>query len=81
MTVVENKLLGGERTHAVPKQDVWLAWMFVLCDDPQRNHVFDELVKTTGPEFTKTSGRLCGEAMTAVIISINDKFRLRQCLG
>src|SRR6266550_2299960 len=33
MTVVEHKLLCGERAHAVSQQDVWPASMLVLCDD------------------------------------------------
>ncbi len=48
--------------------------MFILRDNPKRNHIFDELVKTSGTEFAKTFGRLCSQAVTAVIVSVNDKF-------
>jgi hypothetical protein len=33
MTMVEDKLLRGERTHTVPQQNVWLAHVLVLRDD------------------------------------------------
>jgi len=55
--------------------------MFVLRDDPKRNHVLDELIETAGPEFAKTSGRLCRQAMTSVIISVNDKVASDQFFG
>ena len=76
MTMVENKLLRCKRAQTVPQQNVRLARMFVLRDDPKRDHVFDELIKTAGAEFAKTSGRLCRQAMASVIISVNDKFSL-----
>src|SRR6266446_9443177 len=81
MAMVENKLLRRERTHAVAKQDVRFARMLLLRDDSKRNHIFDELIETAGSEVAKTSGRLCGQAVTAVIVSVNDKFRLRQGLS
>src|SRR5262245_30333189 len=50
MIVVEDKLLRGERAQAVAQQNAWLAWLFVLRDYAKKNHVFDELIKTGGPE-------------------------------
>src|SRR5438477_10607147 len=81
MTVIDNKLLRSKRAQAVPQQNVWLASMFVLRDDPKRNHVLDELIETAGLEFAKTSGRLCRQAMTSVIISVNDKVASDQFFG
>jgi hypothetical protein len=81
MTVIENKLLRCERAQAVPQQNVRLSRVFVLSGDSKRNHVFHELIKTARTEVAKTSGRLCRQAMTSVIVSVNDKFRLRQGLS
>ena len=81
MTVIDNKLLRSKRAQAVPQQNVWLAAMLVLRDDPKRNHVLDELIETAGTEFTKISGRLCRQAMTSVIISVNDKVASDQFFG
>ena len=55
--------------------------MFVLCDDSESNHVFDELIKTAWPEVAKTFGRFCSQAMTAMIVSVNNEFRVGQCLS
>ena len=71
MTVIENKLLRCERTEAVPQQNVRLIAVLVLGDNSERNHVFNELIKPTRPELAKTSGRLCSQAVTAVIVSVN----------
>ena len=79
--MVENELLRGERTQTVPEQNVWLTAVLVLGDDSERNHVFNELIEPTRPEFAKTSGRLCSQAMTSVIISVNDKVASDQFLG
>src|SRR5437762_12076044 len=73
MTMVENELLRGERAHAVAQQNVGLAWVLVFRDDSKRNHVFDELIKTAGSKVAKAAEGLCGQAMTPVIISVNDK--------
>src|SRR5438445_11401775 len=81
MAMVENKLLCRERAHAVAKQDVRFAQMLLLRDDPKRNHIFDELIETAGSEFAKTSGGLGGHAVTAVIVSVNNEFRVAQCLS
>jgi hypothetical protein len=79
--MVENELLRGERTQTVPQQNVWLTAVLVLGDNSERNHVFNELIEPTRPEFAKTSGRLCSQAMTSVIISVNDKVASDQFLG
>src|SRR6266853_2891080 len=55
--------------------------MFTLRDDPKRNHIFDELVKTSGTEFAKTFGRLCSQAVTSVIVPVNDKPVTNQDVG
>ena len=55
--------------------------MFVLSDDSKRNHVFDELIETAGTEFAKTSGRLCRQAVSAMIVSVDCKLILQQNLG
>src|SRR5438046_9742726 len=81
MTVIENKLLRREGTQAVPQQNVWLASMFVLCDDPKRNHVYNEYTETAGSEFTKTSGRLCRQAVSAMVVAVDCKIILQQNLG
>src|SRR6266536_633094 len=81
MTMVENKLLRSKRAQTVPQQDVWLARMFVLRDDPKRNHVLDELIKTAGAEFTKTARGFCGQPMTSVIVAVNDKVCINQFLS
>src|SRR5438874_6393922 len=81
MTVVDDKLLRGERTHTVPQQNVRLVRMFLLRDDAKRNHVFDELIKTAGAEFTKTARGFCGQPMTSVIVSVNDKPVTNQDVG
>src|SRR6266567_7354155 len=81
MTMVENKLLRSKRAQTVPQQNVWLARMFVLRDDPKRNHVLDELIKTAGAEFTKTARGFCGQPMTSVIVSVNDKVCIDQFLS
>src|SRR6266705_4572317 len=81
MTMVENKLLRSKRAQTVPQQNVWLARMFVLRDDPKRNHVLDELIKTAGAEFTKTARGFCGQPMTSVIVSVNDKPVTNQDVG
>ena len=79
--MVEDKLLRGERTHTVAKQNVWLAWVLALRDDSKRNHIFHELIKTAGSEVTKASSTFCGQAMAPVIASVNDKFSVHQCLS
>src|SRR6266404_228083 len=81
MTMVENKLLRSKRAQTVPQQNVWLARMFVLRDDPKRNHVLDELIKPAGAEFTKTARGFCGQAMTTVVVSVNDKLIFNQKVG
>src|SRR6266496_1753906 len=81
MTMVENKLLRCKRTQAVPQQNVWLARTFVLRDDPKRNHVLGKLIKTAGAEFTKTARGFCGQPMTSVIVSVNDKPVTNQDVG
>lgn len=81
MTVIENKLLRCERTQALPQQNVRLSRVFVLSDDPQGNHVFDELIETAGPEFAKTSGRLCRQAVSAMVVAVDCKLILQQNLG
>src|SRR6266480_5414830 len=81
MTMVENELLRGERTQTVPQQNVWLTAVLVLGDNSERNHVFNELIEPTRPEFAKTSGRLCRQAMTSMIISVNCELVLYQRLG
>src|SRR6202035_1225826 len=56
--------------------------MFVLRDDPERNHVIDQLIETARAEVAKTtSGRLCGQAMTSVIVPVNHKLIFNQNLG
>src|SRR4051812_42950204 len=55
--------------------------MFVLRDNSQRNHVFDELIETAGAEFTKTSGRLCCQAVSAMVVAVDCKLILQQNLG
>src|SRR2546430_17046809 len=80
MTMVENKLLCSKRAQTVPQQNVWLVRMFVLRDDPKRNHVFSELIKAAGAEFTKTARWPCGQPMTSVIVSVNDKVCINQFL-
>ena len=55
--------------------------MFVLCDDSESNHVIDELIKTAWPEVAKTFGPFCSQSMTAMIISVNNEFRVGQCLS
>src|ERR1700731_844621 len=55
--------------------------MFALRDDAKRNHVFNELIKAAGAEVPKTSGRLCRQAMTAMIVSVNDKPVTNQDIG
>src|SRR6266576_3077206 len=55
--------------------------MFVLCDHPKRNHVFDELIETAGPEFSKTSGRLRRQAVTTMVVAVDCKLILQQNLG
>src|SRR5437016_12306102 len=81
MTVIENKLLRCKRTQAVPQQDIRFARVFPLSDNSERNHVFNELIEPTRPEFAKTSGRLCRQAMTSVIVSVNDKPITNQDIG
>src|SRR6266446_5948964 len=81
MTVVDDKLLRGERTHTVSQQNVRLVRMFLLRDDAKRNHIFNELIKTAGTEFAKTARGFCGQPMTSVIISINDKPVTNQDVG
>src|SRR6266540_1923456 len=72
MTMVENKLLRCKRAQTVPQQNVWLVRMFVLRDDPKRNHVFNELIKAAGAEFTKTARWFCGQPMS----NLNDATNL-----
>jgi hypothetical protein len=80
MTVVEDELLSGERTHAVREEDDGPAGLFVLRDDPQRDHVLDELIKATKPEVAQAPcGR--GESMTSVIVAVDDKACADQYLG
>src|SRR5437588_2948990 len=55
--------------------------MFVLRDHPQGNHVFDDLIKTAGTEIAKTLGRFCSQSVTAMIVSVNNEFRVGQCLS
>ena len=81
MTVIENKLLRCKRTQTVPQHNVWLSTVFVLCDDPKRNHVFDELIETARAEFAKTSGRLCRQAVSAMVVAVDCKIILQQNLG
>src|SRR5258707_5370625 len=81
MTMVEDKLLRGERTHAVTQQNVWLARVLGLRNDSEGHHVRDDLIKSAWSEFAKTAGRFCGQAVTPVIASVNDKFSLRECLS
>src|SRR5438874_3892388 len=54
--------------------------MFVLHDHPKRNHVFNELIKTARTEVAKTFGRFCSQSVTAMIVSVNNEFRVGQCL-
>ena len=79
MTMVDDKLLRSERTHTVAEQNVRLSRVLALRDDSNRNHVFDELIKTSGSELAKTSRRFCRQAVTPVIVSVDDKFPLHQC--
>jgi hypothetical protein len=79
--MVENELLRGERTQTVPQQNVWLTAVLVLGDNSERNHVFNELIEPTGPKVAEASGRLCSQAMTSVIISVNNKVASDQFLG
>src|SRR6266550_7351481 len=81
MTVVDDKLLRGERSHTVSQQNVRLVRMFLLRDDAKRNHIFDELIKTAGTEFPKTARGFCGQPMTSVIVSVNDKPVTNQDVG
>src|ERR1700730_18509176 len=55
--------------------------MFVLCDDSESNHVVDELIKATWPEVAKAIRGLCGQAMTAMIVSVNHKLIFNQNFG
>src|SRR5690349_22983508 len=55
--------------------------MFFLRDNPKRNHVLNELIKTARPELAKTSRWFGGQSMTTVIISVNNQFGLYQFLG
>src|SRR6266436_1269674 len=55
--------------------------MFVLCDDSETNHVIDELIKTTWSEVAKAIRGLCGQAMTAMIVSVNHKLIFNQNFG
>ena len=81
MTMVENELLRGERTHAVAQQKVRLARVLVLPDDYEREYVFDELIETAGPEITETSGRFGRQAMAPMIVSVNGKVSVAQGLS
>ena len=76
MTVIEHKLLRGKRAHTVSEQDVWLARVLLLCDHAKRNHVLDELIEPAGSKVAKGSRWFDGQSMAAVVISVNDKFRL-----
>jgi hypothetical protein len=44
----------------------------------KENHVFHELIETAGSEFAKASGRLCRQAVSSVIVSVNDQISLHQ---
>src|SRR6266404_701458 len=81
MTMVENKLLRGKRTHTVAQQDVRFARMLVLRDDSQGNHVVHELIKTAQSEFAKSPRGFCCLAVTPVIVSVNGKFSAHQYLS
>jgi hypothetical protein len=61
-------------------QNVRLARVLFLRDDSERNHVFDELIKTAGSEVAKISRGFCCQAMTPVIVSVNNKFSVHQLL-
>ena len=76
MTVIEHKLLRREGTHTVPKQAIRLTWMFLLCRDSKRNHVFDKLIKAGRTEIAKAIGGFCREAVSAMIVPVNDKLCL-----
>ena len=81
MTIVENELLRGERTQTVPQQNVWLTAVLVLGNNSERNHVFNELIETAGSEVAKAIGRFCGQAMSAMIVSVNHKLIVNQNFG
>src|ERR1044072_303811 len=81
MTVVEYELLRGERAHAVAQQNVRLARMLLLRDDPQSSHVFDELIEAAGAEVAEAAGRFRRQAVPAVVVSVNGELRLDQHLG
>jgi len=55
--------------------------MLLLRDDSESNHVIDELIKTARTEVAKTFGRLCSKSVTAMIVSVNNEFRVGQCLS
>src|SRR6201986_5234449 len=81
MTVVEDELLRCERAHAVAQQNVRLARMLLLRDDPQSKHVFDELIEAAGAEVAETAGRFRRQAVPSVVVSVNGELRLDQRLG
>src|SRR5215471_9201702 len=81
MTMIEDKLLRGERTHAVAQQNVWLAGVLLLRNDLKTKHIFDELIETAESELAKTSGSCCCQAVTAMIISVNHKVFVHQSLS
>src|SRR5207245_1472453 len=81
MTVSQHELLRGERTQTVCQKNVWLTAVLVLGDNSERNHVFDELIETSGPEFAKTSGTFCRQAVSAMVVAVDCKLILQQNLG
>ena len=81
MTVIEDKLLRSERAHAVAQQNVWLARLLLFRDDLKAKHIFDELIETAESEIAKASGGFGCQAVTAMIISVNDKFFVHQSLS
>jgi len=79
--MVEDKLLRGERTHTVAQQDIRLARVLVLRDDSRETMSSTSWIKTAGSEFAKTSGGLCCQSVTSMIVSVNDKFSAHQYLS
>jgi len=55
--------------------------VLVLREGYQRSHVFDELLKTAGPKSPEFPAGFAVQAMTPVIVSVNDKFSVHQGLG
>ena len=55
--------------------------MLLLRNDLKTKHIFDELIEAAESELAKTSGSFCRQAVTAMIISVNDKFFVHQSLS